>query len=500
VRTALVLSGVAGWLALSYEILWYRMVSFTSRGMASGFSLLLGAYLLGLAAGAGACRVGRSRDGGPFRALAKFVLLANGASFAVVPVVSWLVTFEAIQWPSTLPLVAVAAAGMGAVFPLLAEAAVAADERAGLGVSRLYVATILGSVAGTLLTGFVLMQAASQRTTSLLLGLAGAAMAGAIAWLDGRRPRVLVPAAASALAVALLTPVLFDGVYERLQRKSAYRAGYRYAHVVETRSGVVTVEEDGTVNGGGIYDGVYNVDPSRPANDIVRAHAVAALHPAPRDVLQIGLASGSWASVLSSLPQVERLTVVEINPGYLQLIPKYPEVEGILRDPKVKIEIDDGRRWLVRNADRKFDVIIGNIWHWRAGATNLLSKEFLALVRSRLKPGGIFYYNTTGSGRVVKTGLETFPYALKVRSYLTVSDAPIEFRVDALRAGVSAAVSAGRPIFDLRKPEDRERVERTVASVASGLLDRARLLESTSGEAVITDDNMGSEWSAEWLQ
>ena len=39
----LVLSFLSGYIALSYEILWYRAYSFTSMGTADAFALLLGA-------------------------------------------------------------------------------------------------------------------------------------------------------------------------------------------------------------------------------------------------------------------------------------------------------------------------------------------------------------------------------------------------------------------------------------------------------------------------
>ncbi len=52
--------------------------------------------------------------------------------------------------------------------------------------------------------------------------------------------------------------------------------------------------------------------------------------------------------------------------------------------------IDDGRRWLLGNPDRRFDAIVQNTtWHWRSHATNLLSAEYFELVATRLEPGGI---------------------------------------------------------------------------------------------------------------
>jgi hypothetical protein len=48
----------------------------------------------------------------------------------------------------------------------------------------------------------------------------------------------------------------------------------------------------------------------------------------------IGLASGSWAQVVVNLPHVKELTVVEINPGYVEIIRRHPEAAWLLVDPR----------------------------------------------------------------------------------------------------------------------------------------------------------------------
>jgi spermidine synthase len=86
--------------------------------------------------------------------------------------------------------------------------------------------------------------------------------------------------------------------------------------------------------------------------------------------------------------QVESLTVIEINPGYLKLIPEYSTVRTLLHNPKVHIEIDDGRRWLMWNPQTKFDAIVMNTtFHWRNHASSLLSVEFLQIARAHLEAG-----------------------------------------------------------------------------------------------------------------
>ena len=97
----------------------------------------------------------------------------------------------------------------------------------------------------------------------------------------------------------------------------------------------------------------------------------------------------------------------------------YPEMHKFLQDKRVNLITDDGRRWLNKNPDRKFDFILMNTtFHWRNYATNLLSKEFLELTKSHLNPNGFIYFNTTGSVDAYYTSKDVFPH---VYSYVNMS-------------------------------------------------------------------------------
>src|SRR5262249_22598702 len=162
-------------------------------------------------------------------------------------------------------------------------------------------------------------------------------------------------------------------VYERMLFKDDYRAGTHFKNLVESRSGVIAVDRENIIYGGGMYDGRFNTGLASDGNWIIRAYAISAFHPHPRRVLMIGLSSGSLARVIASHPDIEHFPIVEINPPSLDVIRQYPEVAGILRNPKVNIVIDDGRRWLARNPAGKYDLIVQNTtFHWRAHITNLL--------------------------------------------------------------------------------------------------------------------------------
>ncbi len=86
----LLVAGVAGTIALSYEILWVRAYSFVTGGTASSFGVLLGAYLFGLAIGSLLswfyCNEGRALAGRERLATPAVLLVAASAlGFLSVP-------------------------------------------------------------------------------------------------------------------------------------------------------------------------------------------------------------------------------------------------------------------------------------------------------------------------------------------------------------------------------------------------------------------------------
>jgi spermidine synthase len=507
---ALLLSALSGLVALSSEIVWYRVWSFAAQGTASAFGALLGFYLLGLAAGSYAGgRLCGERDvaalGRVVRGIALAVLLASLLGFLVTPAVA-LATRLGLH-SAALPLVALATTLMGAVFPFVSHAGVPPDERVGPRVSYLQAANIAGSATGSLVTGFVLMDLWTLRTIATAVALAGLALALGVLLIARPSRRELgrgaALVAAAVLAVVGFGPALYRDAYEKMQLGPRYDPARPFAHVVETRSGVITVTADGEVFGGGAYDGHFKVDLREDRNGIYRAFALGAFVPAPRRVLMIGLASGSWARVVAAFRTVERLTIVEINPGYLELMKLYPGGEALLANPKVRIVVDDGRRWLQRHPDERFDLVVQNTtWHWRAHITDLLSREYLELVRTRLAPGGVFYYNTTHSPEAQKTALVVYPFTLRVGNFVAVSDAPLVFDKRRWRNFLTPFRFERSLLFDPESADDRAFLEQVLARADdvdgtdphTGLETRAHLLARLAGREIVTDDNMRVEW------
>jgi spermidine synthase len=390
--------------------------------------------------------------------------------------------------------------------PLLCQASVSAGGSAGRSVSLIYVSNIIGSTLGSLVVGFIVMNYSS--TQAISIELAAATAATGLALILFRSGRFQLPTRAWALVIPAAAAIASSApTYGNLYGKmifgpKASAVGYM-KHVVENRNGVVAVTADDAVFGSGVYDGYFNIDPNNDKNLVIRAYALSLFHPRPKRVFMLGLASGSWAQIVANNPEVEKVDIVEINPGYFQLIEQYPDVRSLLHNPKVHMFVDDGRRWLLAHPDLKYDVMITNTsFHWRDHSSQLLSVEFLQIAKQHLLPGGIYYYNATESADVFITGLHEFNYGIRVITCLLVSDSPIVLDKARWFRVLARYEIDGRRIFDRTAPRG-QLVLAAYNAFADSVQEPPRLLGLESGDVlaqrlgphhIITDDNMGAEW------
>ena len=500
---ALALAAISGFISLCYEIVWYRLYSLAGEGAAQAFAYVLGAFLFGIAFGS---LLGRRlcQNAGPdvTRSIGMLVLCANLTGFAIVPLVAFLVRFVNYAW--TLPLIAIAAGLLGATFPLLCHISVFPDSRSGQGLSYLYLANIIGSAAGSWLVGFVLMDYLSLRGISVLLAILGTVVAFTLIGWTGKSQPAFLPGVGVCLTIFSFSGSLYAPVYDELQSQKDYgKPRLNIIDLVETRSGVISVNQDHEIFGGGVYDGMLSTNLLN--NEILeRAFALSLFHPAPKEVLMIGLSGGAWSQVIANHPQVEKVTIIEINPGYLDLMKRYPDVAPQLKNPKVEIIIDDGRRWMFRNRTRKFDVIVmDTIYHHRAHATNLLSVEMMDLAGSLLKSGGLLYFNSTYSEEAQRTGAIKYPYGYRFGPMMAVSNSPIKLDKQRWRQVLENYRLDGNPVLVLTKPEAVKRLNEILEYVDSlpgiplnyeRMETREVLLERTKALPIVTDDNMVTEW------
>src|SRR6266567_653792 len=501
------LAAAIGFISLGFEIVWFRVFALASSDRAPAFALLLSTYLSGIAAGS--YIAGKVTE----RLAAKeilfgasiVILIAAGLCSYLTPLVGWL-TGMGISFLLAAPGFFFVAALLGSIFTLTCRLAIPVGAAAGRRISLIYIANIFGSAMGALLIGFGLLNHFGLRQVNSLLAIAAFIVGLGMLFLSPIKLgsfRLATSFVSVVSMVAIIAaPYFYENLFERLILGPEARSAGSFAHIIENRNGVIAVAQNGAVFGGGVYDGFFSTDPVDDKNLIVRAYALSAFHPAPLRILMIGLSSGSWAQVLVNNPATESLEVVEINPGYLRLIPRYTVVQSLLTNPKVQIHIDDGRRWLLSHRSYKYDVIVQNTsFYWRDHSSELLSADYLRIIRGHLNRGGVYFYSTTGSDDVVATGLSVFPFGLRVVNFLAVSDSPLPVDKQRWSAVLAKYEIDGRRVFGSGNVAIADLLAKYMALAAPSepqtfysMETSASLSARIKNPLIITDDNMGWEW------
>ena len=131
--------------------------------------------------------------------------------------------------------------------------------------------------------------------------------------------------------------------------------------------------------------------------------------PEPKKILMIGLGGGIISSYLGrNMPDVT-IDTVEIDPGVIAAAKQY---FGLRETKRVRYSAGDGRVALRRNK-QTYDIILVDAFHGGYVPFHLLTKEFYALVRERLAPGGVAAFNVHDGNKLyvstIKTLASVFP-------------------------------------------------------------------------------------------
>ena len=454
-RFAWSLSMAVGFLSLSQEILWVRLISFALKGLSQSFAIVLLFFLLGIALGSAVGkRFCESRDD----LLRTSALVLAVAAVVDVSLVLMIPTLMKVPMGvgGLLLLIMLTAALKSVMFPIAHHmGSQQSGAHIGRSVSKVYFGNIVGSTLGPIVTGYVLLDHLTIDTCLALVGVA----TGVLSLLCAVRARTAWGALAAGGAVATvgalvwtLTPDMIPSIALATQRSVV--PGSKVGHVVQNRQGIVhTVSTpDGapdTILGGNVYDGRVNAGMKVNYNGLDRALVLLAVHPKPERVLVIGLSTGAWARILTSSPHIREVVAIEINPGYLEVIAKYPQVAGVLKDSRVKVVIDDGRRWLRSHPAETFDLVVqNNTFSWRAYSTNLLSREYMQLMASRLKPGGIASFNTTFSSDVLETARQVFPFVERRTNFVYGSASDLSHSRDMSEQRLRELRLDNSPVFE----------------------------------------------------
>ncbi len=530
--TALVVAAVSGSAAMIYEVAWTRALVLAMGSTVYSFTIILSAFILGLALGSAAAArlLGRIASGpGPLGA----VQLAIGVlALLLLPLLGNLPLLFAelvegyrksygtlLAWQSGIGFVFVflPALFMGAVFPLACRLASAADSSDVRPVSAVYVWNTAGCILGSLLASFLLVP---------LLGLSGtikgaaAANLLAAAWLFRTKPG-LGAFPLGVLLAGLFLPawnpkVLSAGsfLYGEQISKRARSARLDLRTYVDQQSVVEAEEWDayGLVTVHRSREGARSmringkVDASSGAADMLTQRYLAHLpllhHPDPRKVLVIGLGAGVTLGAVARYP-VQKIDCVEISPAVARAARHFKEAnEGSLDDPRVTLIIGDGRTTLLFGRERYDAVICQPSNLWLSGMANLFTRDFFRQASQRLAPGGVFcqWIHAYRLSRedfesIVRTYYSVFPHGSVWEIFPGTDYVLLGSQEGSPRpwAALDAAVAAARC------PELLDPAHPGALALAGHLLGTAESARTAAGAGtLLTDDHNAIEYSAPW--
>ncbi|CAM5614760.1 polyamine aminopropyltransferase 2 [Streptomyces spiroverticillatus] len=264
-------------------------------------------------------------------------------------------------------------------------------------VADLFAADYVGALVGGLLFPFFLLPMLGQLTGALVTGAVNTAAGGSLVlWLFRReltrRNRWLLIGVNVAVLTSLATATVLVDDFERAARRAVYGDRVRVAVQTDAQEIVITGSASGPMDF--FLDGRLRVS----SRDEYRYHE-ALVHPAMRGkharVLILGGGDGMAAREVLRYPDVRSVTLVELDPGVVELARTDPALValngGVHQDPRLKVVNADAFGWL-RSAplgDPPYDVVVSDLPDpGITASTKLYSQEFYGLAADVLAPGG----------------------------------------------------------------------------------------------------------------
>ena len=417
---------ISGAVTFTYELLWSGLLSHLLGGSVIAFSTIIGSFLTGIAlGGALGGRLATTRE----RALLMFALAQVGVGSLAVATLYLLervpmsaVGFSAnamLGFLSLLPC----ATFIGSTFPLAVRIFARDQGHAAEAAAKVFHWNTVGGVAGAVGGALWLLPALRYEGALTALVVTNFLIAAVVGLTIVGRARQALTVLTAVLAIVLVAVGI--PVPERILSRSPitdpvdgspmfYAVGRSSDVTVSFDRGIYSVRSNGLPESGVLPKGF---PPVRSGQRILGAMPVI-VRPDVQSMLVVGFGGG--VAVTGVPPTVARIDVIELEPRVLDAnaaIAARREVDP-LRDPRVTIHLSDARGLLMLS-DVRYDAVVSQPSHpWTAGASHLYTAEYMALVRDRLQPEGVFvqwmnveFVSAASLRSLFRSVLKVFPYA-----------------------------------------------------------------------------------------
>ncbi|MEJ2460016.1 MAG: fused MFS/spermidine synthase [Candidatus Thiodiazotropha sp.] len=374
------------------------------------WTAVIGVILAGLSVGNWLGGVWADRDAG--ETAAGYTLLVSALATLAIPLILTLVA-PGIQ-TSTLSLLSsslllvlslffLPAMLLGVVTPILTTLALRLSSRTGHIVGMMHALAAVGSIFGTFVTGYWLIQQFGSRSVILAAALTLALLALP---LLKQRKLLVYPVLAILSGLLLMFTYVRDGLSSPCDRESQYFC--------------IRVVDEGWEMPPGRLKSMVLDHLLHGSNHSEDARVLAAPYVHLMDELTLNhfgkqsaqhfffIGGGAYTlpRAVQALYPEARVTVAELDPAVTQMAVSQLYVET----GAMAIQHADARLVLSRQSDARYDVIVADAFHDIAIPPHLVTLEMAQLVRQRLFDDGLYVLNIVDAfpdARLVKSMVKT---------------------------------------------------------------------------------------------
>jgi len=408
----LAVSMAAGAVLLGLELIWFRFLRLYVASTSVAFSIMLAIVLAGIAIGGIASSLITKRVEARRRLLPLLLLLAASAtllSYWFFPVELVPPNIPSFDLPFLRQVAQLSFALMfpvallsGALLPLIVTCVQAEVEGRMNSTGLTLLFNTIGAACGPLLAGFVLLPRLGFQSSLIFCAVVYAGLALIASQRQSWTPR-RIPGLALLLLGAIFILILAIFPY---QRDEIHFANARKPYVAD--GSVLSQKTEGTADTyqllrrdlfGEPYDYRLVTNSYSMSGTLLRsqgymrmfAYLPLTLRPESENALLICYGVGVTADAFTRAAQLKHLDIVDVSKEVFDLAPSYVGLNhsNPLKDPRITTIIQDGRFFLQACPDR-YDIITAEPPPPKtAGTVNLYTEEFFALMKGRLKEGGI---------------------------------------------------------------------------------------------------------------
>jgi spermidine synthase len=401
----------SGYLSFSNEVLWNHLLSLIIGTSTYAYAVMLFTTLIGMGLGGLIVHRALQYRNNHRQMIGISQLLLGGSIILTLPLIDKIPPFfafigtfldsfgsrELVRFLGCMLLIFIPSLISGLTFPLVLSYLEKNSRHLGESIGRIYSINAIGTVLGSLISGFVVLQWLGGRN-ALMFSAAVSLLLGA-SIISDKLKTVIGTAVASGLFFALAFWI--SPTWDLKSLLSASNIYFSEAHTEFDE--LVYQHEDNT---GGITsvirkgqtltmltNGKFQGNNGSEVIDQERFALIPNLFVhSPRRALNIGLGTGTTLGVIAQFPYKE-IEVAELARDIVYAADTYfSDVNrNALHDPRVRVYLEDGRNYLALNRkDHLFDLISIELTSiWFAGAGNLYNDEFYKLAVRNMSADGI---------------------------------------------------------------------------------------------------------------